>query len=181
MRKFIKKIKKINIIVLKENKNNEKNTIWFLSDTLDLIRYGLKVSLVLNHKFVSRFAYSLASFPFEPNIFVVLMSAINLLSKKYLVKAKVLLRHCKALFIKQVFPKLWRPVIPNLDFSLTCISSSSSSSESSAASQYRLWYLLSLNLHSFVQYPIYQNIKNNTFLLIINLFTCAPQNIICEF
>lgn len=86
-----------------------------MSETLDFIRYGLKVSLVLNHRLIKRFEYSFASFPLLPNILVELMSAKYLFSKKNLVNWKVLLKHCNALFIKQVFPRFCSPVNPILE------------------------------------------------------------------
>ena len=105
-----------------------------MSDTRDLMRYGLKLSLVLNHRLIKRFAYSFANLPLEPRIFVVLISGKYRFSRKYFVNRKVLLMHCKALFIKQVFPRFCSPVNPSLDFSLFS-KDSSSSSDSETLSQ----------------------------------------------
>ncbi len=98
-----------------------------MSETRVLMRYGLKLSLVLNQRLIRRFAYSFANLPFEPRIFMVLISDKYRFSRKYFVNKNVLLIHCKALFIKQVFPRFCNPVNPSLDFSLLSKNSSSSS------------------------------------------------------
>jgi len=54
--------------------------------------------------------------PDDPNGLLLFISLTKCPSKKYLVRGIVLLRHYKALFIKQVFPKFERPTRPYFAF-----------------------------------------------------------------
>jgi hypothetical protein len=78
--------------------------------------YFNKVGAVFLSSFIQRSSINerkaLAKFPFNPKGLLVLISGLKRSKRKYLVSSSVFDIHYRAEFMKQVFPRFYRPVLP---------------------------------------------------------------------